>query len=264
MTTLRVTTGQQAEPFAVLTSTMIALFLILLIWAVFDPRLIDGIPVWLKPLKFSLSLVVHFATLALIVRSLSPELRTWRSLTIAATILAAAGLGEMGYIIFQAAQAEHSHFNLSSSFHIIMYQMMGVGAVLLIAMPLLVARVVHRDSAMSPGLRSGIVLGVVVSFALTLIVAGYMSNSTGHYVGTPSADAPSFPLLGWSGEVGDLRPAHFLSLHALQIFPLLGLWLDRRPGGNPVRVLRVLACGYAVLTLAVFAQALLGLPLLRL
>jgi hypothetical protein len=71
------------------------------------------------------------------------------------------------------------------------------------------------------------------------------------------------PGLGWSGEVGDLRPAHFLALHAMQALPLLGWWLDRR--GQPgTRVLWVVAAVYALATAAVFGQALAGWPLVRL
>jgi hypothetical protein len=82
-------------------------------------------------------------------------------------------------------------------------------------------------------------------------------------VGVPSAGAAEIPLLGWSGQVGDLRPAHFLALHAMQVLPLLGWWLDRR--GQPARkTVWTVAAVYAALTLAVFVQALMGLPLVRL
>ena len=65
------------------------------------------------------------------------------------------------------------------------------------------------------------------------------------------------------GEVGDLRPAHFLALHAMQVLPLVGWWIDRR-GGASLRALHSSAAAWALLTVAVFAQALAGLPLLRL
>jgi len=103
----------------------------------------------------------------------------------------------------------------------------------------------------------------VLSAVATLITAGYLSSHGSHFVGTPSEAAAAIPLLGWSAEVGDLRPAHFLALHAMQVLPLLGLWLDRR-GRTAAAVLPAVAVGYAGLTLAVFVQALMGLPLVRL
>ena len=72
------------------------------------------------------------------------------------------------------------------------------------------------------------------------------------------------PFLGWSGEVGDLRPAHFLALHAMRALPLLGLWLERRGVAAPDRTVAAAGVGYAVVTLAVFGQALMGLPLVGL
>ena len=49
----------------------------------------------------------------------------------------------------------------------------------------------------------------------------------------------------------------------MQVLPLLGWWLDRqgRPG---TAVLRASAATYVVITAAVFGQALMGWPLVRL
>ena len=248
--------------FTQLTATAMALLVLTLLWSVADPRLLDGVPVWMKPAKFSLSFVVHFGTLALIVAALSPALRQSRLIAIAGAVMAVAFLAEMGYLFFQAAQAQHSHFNVDTTFHFVAYQVMGIGAVLLIAMPVLVAHVARRETTLGPNTRQGIWWGALLSLGLTLVVAGYLSNGAGHYVGTPSPDAATLPLFGWSAEVGDLRPAHFLSLHALQVLPLVGLWADRNGRSGPV--IPVAAALYGIATTAVFVQALMGLPLIRL
>jgi hypothetical protein len=264
MTTLAVSMPSRERPqlFVQLTAAALALLFVALLWSLADPRLLDGVPVWMKPVKFALSFTVHFGTLAVIVATLAPETRQSRLVAIAGPVMAIAFLSEMVYLVFQAAQAQHSHFNFSTPFHVIAYQMMGLGAVLLIGMPVLVAHAARRDPGLGRNTRAGIWWGALVSFGLTLVVAGYMSNGTGHFVGTPGAGAPTIPLFGWSGEVGDLRPAHFLSLHALQILPLIGLWADRT--GREGRVIPAVAAAYVLITLAVFAQALLGLPLIRL
>lgn len=261
MTTLALPGSETARAsiFAQLTAVAATLLAMALLWALVDPRLIDGVPVWLKPAKFALSFVVHFGTLAVIVAALSPERQTRRLVTVAGGVMAVAFLGEMAYMIVQAAQAQHSHFNSSTPFHIAMYQLMGVGAVMLIGMPVIVAHVARGETSLGPATRAGIWWGALSSFVLTLIVAGYMSNGSGHFVGAPTDPARVLPFLGWSTEVGDLRPAHFLSIHALQALPLLGLWADRT--GRSAAFIRPAALVWTALTLAVFGQALLGLPL---
>jgi hypothetical protein len=89
-----------------------------------------------------------------------------------------------------------------------------------------------------------------------------MSSMAGHFIGIPGPDAATIPLLGWSAAVGDLRPAHFVALHLMQVLPLLGLWIDRR--GGTARIIPWVALGYAAVTLALYAQALLGIPVIRL
>lgn len=248
--------------FTQLTALAIALLVLTFLWSLADPRLLDGVPVWMKPAKFSLSFVVHFGTLALIVAALSPELRRSKHIALAAGVMAVSFLAEMAYIFLQAAQAQHSHFNFDTTFHVVAYQVMGIGAVLLIAMPVLVAHVARRETALGPNTRQGIWWGALLSLGLTLVAAGYLSSGTGHFVGTPSPDAATLPLFGWSAEVGDLRPAHFLSLHALQVLPLVGLWADRAGRGG--HVIPVAAALYGIATIAVLVQALMGLPLIRL
>ena len=72
------------------------------------------------------------------------------------------------------------------------------------------------------------------------------------------------PLLGWSLAVGDLRPAHFLATHAMQILPLLGLWLTRR--GHGARTVPVWLAALALFAGVawLFRRALAGLPVLAL
>ena len=252
--------------FHVLTVVSAILLAVTVAWGFVDARLIDGVPVWMKPLKFALSFVVLFWTMALVEARMSAGWREGWTLRITGWVMAAAFLSEMAYMIYQAARAEASHFNLSTPFHETMYTVMGVGAVSLIAGVAVMGWAVTRDGgvAMGPGLREGVWLGFASTFVLTFIVAGYLSSSGGHFVGVHPEGAPTVPLMGWSGVTGDLRPAHFASIHAMQALPLLGLWLDRRGGAGAVRKLRLAAAGFAVLTLALFVQALMGVPLIPL
>ncbi|MGV6811274.1 MAG: hypothetical protein ACWA47_03435 [Brevirhabdus sp.] len=251
-----------AHAFQALTAMSVALLAMALLWGLVDTRLVGGVPVWIKPAKFALSFSVHFATLALITGALAPQRQGLRMFRLTVAAMTAAFLGEMAYMIVQAAQAETSHFNLSTPFNAVMYQLMGLGAVTLVAGPVVIGWIAYRSDMPGAGLRLGVWLGALTSFVLTLLVAGYMSSGQGHLVGAVGDTHTTLPVFGWSGEVGDLRPAHFLSLHAFQALPLAGLWLDRT--GRAPRVMWWLAAGWSALTLAVFAQAVMGLPLVRL
>jgi hypothetical protein len=262
-----VATPRTPTQFVTLTVVAIVLSALSVMWAFVDPRLIEGVPVYMKPLKFALSFAVLFATLALVETRLSEPRRTGWTLRIVAWVMAAAFLSEMAYMMYQAGRAETSHFNMSTPFHEFMYtRIMGVGAVALVMGTAVVGWVVKRDTnaPFSPALREAVWLGFLLTFVLTMIVAGYMSAGSTRFVGVHPEGAPVLPLVGWSGVTGDLRPAHFASLHAMQALPLLALMLERGGQLASVRTIRIAAAGYAVLTMAVFAQALMGLPLIPL
>jgi len=248
---------------AVLAAFSLALAVLISGWALVETRLLNGVPVWAKPMKFALSFFVVFATLAIVEQRMSPAWRNGWTLRVTGVVMATATVGEMGYLILMAAQQAPSHFNFATPFTALMYSLMGVGAVSLVVGVAVYGWCFLRDADADagPALRWGIGWGFVLSAVLTLATAGYMS-SAGTHVGIAPPDAPRLPLLGWSGAVGDIRPAHFLALHAMQILPLAGAWFDRR--GISVRRLKWLAASYAALTAAVFWQALAGLPLVRL
>ena len=248
----------------VLTAFSVSLLALSLIWMAFDPRLINGVATWAKPLKFSLSFVLLFGTLGLVVPRFSPAWRqSWLFWTLG-TLMAAAMIFEMGYMILQAAQGQASHYNTGTPFTAVMYSLMGVGAVTLVACTGVFGWAALRDpdAGFGPATRQGVAWGFIGSCLLTLITAGTMGSMAGHFIGVPGPDAATIPLMGWSATVGDLRPAHFVALHLMQVLPLLGLWIDRQ--GGSVRTIHIAAGLYALLTLALFAQALMGLPLIRL
>jgi NO-binding membrane sensor protein with MHYT domain len=64
--------------------------------------------------------------------------------------------------------------------------------------------------------------------------------------------------VNWSKKYGDLRIAHFLGMHALQVIPLLSFYVVKN-----VNMVFVLALAYGIITLAVFIQALRGKSLFQ-
>lgn len=227
-----------------------------------DERVLDGISVWIKPLKFQASLALHFATLAVLAGLLEEARRRSRTFSLIVGASVAAGLFEIAYIMLQAARGRASHFNNETALESVMYALMGVGAVILVLAPLIIGVWLLRDHGRrlrADPLRLGAALGLVVAAVSTLAVAGYMSTSGGHWVGEVATDVGGLPVFGWSQQVGDLRVAHFFSAHAMQVLPLAGLGL-RNAGVRGSLYVIAGSAAYLSFTGAVFAQALLGRP----
>jgi hypothetical protein len=257
--------GPGATQFMTLTIVSIVLVAIALVWSLVDARQVGNAAVWMKPLKFALSFVVLFGTIALVEQRLSATVRSGWQLRVTGWVMAAAFLSEMAYMTHQAALAQPSHYNIGTEFHLFMYQVvMAGGAVSLVLGVALIGWIAQRDpkADLGDGLRAGIFVGFNMTFVLTLITAGYLSANGGHFVGEHAVGAPVMPLFGWSGVTGDLRPAHFAALHSMQVLPLLGLWLDHKGSQTPARTVGLAGILYSCLTFALFVQALMGLPLI--
>ena len=212
-----------------------------------DERVLRGASVWIKPLKFMLSVAVLAWTTAWFVGHLPQARRQGRGVRTVVALVTGAGTFEVGYITLQAALGQASHYNVGDPLHATMYTLMGVGAVLLAGSQPLLAALLWRwpDHQRPPVLRLAVIAGLVLAFVLGGGVGMVLSGQL------PSA-APGLPLLGWHLR-GDLRPAHFMGMHAAQALPLAAAWLARHGLGR-----RWLAAAAAAYVLAVLGLAVLG------
>lgn len=242
---------------------MAAVTLVLVPPAMLDVRTLDGVGVWVKPLKFSIALMLHFATLAVLALFLTRENRQSRGFVRLVQWSIGFALFEIGYLAFQAARGRHSHFNFDTGFETAMYALMGVGATLLTVVPFIMGvwlRRQHDDDR--SGTRLGVLMGLLAAPVLTLVVTGYMSSvAYSHSVGVAAGGDIGMPVLGWSRVTGDLRPSHFVALHTLQILPLTGMLADRIAPRHARMLVWMAAALLTFATLALFVQALLGRPL---
>jgi hypothetical protein len=180
-----------------LTIVSIIFLGVALIWSLVDARQIGSADVWMKPLKFALSSVVLLETISLVEQRLSATVRSGWQLRVTGWVMAAAFLSEKAYVTHQAALAEPSHYNSSTSFHAFMYQVvMGGRAVVLVLGVAVIGWIVQRDRKADSGdvLRAGIFAGFVLTYASTMTTAGYLSANGGHFVGEHAVGAPVIPL----------------------------------------------------------------------
>ena len=226
-----------------------------------DPRTLDGVGIWVKPAKFLVSVAVFTLTMAWFRGYVRPERREAPALRWATRLLIASASFELLYIGLQAARGLDSHFNFSSAFHIVMYALMGVAALILTATTLPLAWEIARRprQGLSRDFVAAVTVGLILTFLLGAGFGGYMSAQPGHSVGAEGG--PVF-FFGWNRGGGDLRIAHFLGIHAQQAIPLLAALV----AGWSVRArwtaLGAGTIGYVAVTLAVFLQAVAGRPLL--
>jgi hypothetical protein len=198
----------------------------LILWQV-DSREWLGVNVWIKPAKFFLSVAVYFFTLHFYIgwiegHTLAKE-RLSRFVILAMAI-------ELICIVLQSARGIGSHFNTALPFDSLIYGIMGVFAFAQIPFAATLFYYLRKSSVpLSATMRTGIYWALSV-FLLGCVQAAFMSSGKGHSVG--GSGGVTLPFLGWSLEYGDLRVAHFVGLHGLQIFALLGWLVQNARGGR--------------------------------
>ena len=236
----------------------VALAALALVLLFADHRLVTGAPVWLKPLKFSLSIIAFAWTLGWLLADLPAAAQ--RSVLLLSWGVALSMLIEQAIIFAQAARGTTSHYNASTPLNGILFGLMGLFILVNTLMTAWAVYLAWRYQPYGPagyvwGLRLGLLL-----FLMGSVLGGMMIHNLRHTVGAPDG-GPGLPGLGWSTRAGDLRVAHFLGMHALQALPLLGWGLSRMVPQQATGLTWTGAALYAGAVAGLFALALAGRPL---
>jgi hypothetical protein len=224
----------------------------------FDHRIVTGLPVWVKPVKFALSIVAYAWTLAWLLADLpAPAQRAVRLISWGVGL---SMLVEMACITTQAARGTTSHYNAATAFDGMVFGLMGIFIMVNTALTIWAVYLVWRHRPHGPaGYVWGVRLGLLL-FLIGSVLGGMMIHLNQHTVGAPDG-GPGLPGLGWSTRAGDLRIAHFLGLHALQAVPVLGWVASKLMPERAVAATWLGAAVYAGLVALLFAQAMNGVPL---
>ena len=242
---------------------MIILCLVSSLGLLWDERLLNGINVWIKPMKFQASVGLYLLTFAWFLNFASrPFQQSWKRHWFIFSLLVT-GWFEVIYITFQASQGETSHFNQSSAFSALMYTLMGIGAFVMTLNALWLGRhiISHSGSSLARTVRWSIGLGLIISF-FGGIEGYFMAAQEGHIVGAAENDSQGLPILGWHTSAGDLRVAHFFGLHAMHFIPFLGWCLHKYIPHQSYWLLLFTTLIYSSLTIGTLILALHSISLL--
>ncbi|MEM1214072.1 MAG: hypothetical protein AAGJ82_00205 [Bacteroidota bacterium] len=233
----------------------VGLAVLLISWSFTSKVELTGVNAWYKPIKFALSTVLLVWAVAWYEGYLVDG--DSRLSTINWIIVLTLGF-EVAYITWQAARGELSHFNSSTPFYAAMFSLMALAAsVATLAIGYVGLQFwTNPLPALSPhylwAIRCGFVLFCVFAFQ------GFMMGGNGaHTVGAVDG-GEGLPFLNWSSQFGDLRVAHFIGMHAIQVLPLLAYYLLR-----DVKWTLAVATLYGVLACYVLWQALQAKPFLK-
>lgn len=165
-------------------------------------------------------------------------------------------LFENGLIIMQAVRNTTSHFNITSAINGIIFNLMGIFIIVFTITVILICISFFKQKqfSISPAYLWGIRLGILF-FLFFSLEGGMMLGLLKHTVGGPDG-GPGLPVVNWSTQYGDLRIAHFIGIHSLQVLPLFGNYIAKTK-----KQTIVFSIFYFLLATVLFFQAMKGIPL---
>ena len=210
---------------------------------------------WYKPFKFFLSTTIFVWSMGWYLRYLVDSQLAITAYSWGMIVLFTL---EDGYIVIQAARGQRSHFNVSTPWYAGLYGLMAISAVIISVWTAYIGiRFFQQDLMLLPvaykwSIRWGLLLFVI--FSMEGLVMG---SRLRHSIGGPD-DGPGLPVVNWSTQYGDLRIAHFVGMHALQVVPLVGFY-----GLTSAWSAGLIALLYGSMATFLFVRALQAKPLFR-
>jgi hypothetical protein len=208
---------------------------------------------WNKPFKFAFSTFLFAWAMAWYCYYLPNFNTTLFNLT---TILLLSF--EIIYIAIQAGKGELSHYNISTPTHAFLFSMMALAASIVtlytayIGYLFFTSEFSNLPSYYVWAIRFSILIFVIFSFE------GFaMGSRMNHSVGALNENSNLF-IIGWSKTVGDLRVAHFIGMHALQVLPVLAYYVFKNTKAS-----FIIAFLYLLLAAFTLFQALKGRPFFK-
>lgn len=195
---------------------------VILIVSFFDDRTLLGINIWIKPMKFCISIAIFSWTMAWFLHYL-PQRKKVKTISYTIIIML---LLEQFLIISQAARGETSHFNITTVYNAVVFQIMGIAILVNTIMVIWAFFLIGKSHGLPKGYLRGIRLGMLI-FIFASFEGYLMAANMGHTINASDGQEGYF-FLNWAKDYGDLRIFHFLGLHALQVIPLFAWYFAQQ------------------------------------
>jgi len=226
-----------------------------------DDRVVMGVNAWLKPMKFMFSIVIYLWTIAWFSKYVRRP--RWLLATVS-VVIALTMVIESSCLLLQAARGTTSHYNTATDFDAAIFQTMGIMIGINMFTAVVILLMFARPAARLHPVYLWSIRAGFVSFLAGGLIGSVMISNGAHTFGV-SDGGPGLPFLNWSTVGGDLRIAHGLALHALQILPLTGYAIS---GWSAVPrmmmkfvLLALIVALYGAAVFALYGQAIEGQPL---
>ena len=229
---------------------------------ILDERVLMGVNVWVKPLKFLISTGIYLFTFGYFT-SLYPFSK--RKKRIFNNLVAWTLLVETAIIVGQGIRGVQSHYNIHSLVDALLFAAMGILiAVNVLVMVFYLVETFRKKMNTSKSIQWAILIGWVI-LILGSWVGGQMISQMSHNVGVVDGGA-GLPLVNWSTIAGDLRIAHFFGIHGMQIIPLFAFWISKKwktTNRNQIIAVTIFGLLYAAWIGYTFYQAKQGMALIN-
>jgi len=230
----------------------LAVAIVCLVLMQFEETQILGVNKWLKPFKFYASVGIMVLTMGWLLHYLNNV----KKIKLYSWLIVISMLFENGLIITQAIRNTTSHFNITSPINGIIFNLMGIFIIVFTVTLILICLSFFKQNQFSipTAYVWGIRLGMLF-FLFFSLEGGMMLGLLKHTVGGPDG-GPGLPLVNWSKQYGDLRIAHFVGIHSLQVLPLFGNYIAK----TKIQTI-IFSVFYFLIVAALFFQAMKGIPL---
>lgn len=235
----------------------IALFIFSFVSYFVDDTITTGVNTWIKPMKFALSVAIYSWTFGWLLHFLTDQ----RKQKLVSWGIVICMVVENTIITIQAGRGQLSHYNISSSLDATLFSLMGtfIGINTFLNLFVLILFFLKRQVTLEGYTLAAWRVGLLF-FCLGAISGGMMISQMSHTVG--GADGgPGIPFFNWSTVLGDIRSAHFVTLHGLQAIPLFASLVASRTAKPMISVI-AFSLAYLAICVGLHWLALSGLPVL--